>query len=292
MKYQWIQKHQPAYPVSRMCRVLHVCPSSYYAWTHRESSPRQQRREQLAQQAAQAYFVNHRVYGYRKVWEELHEQDAACCPETVRRILQELGLFSRRKRRYVVTTDSNHDQPIADNVLNREFNATAPNEKWLADITYIPTRGGWVYLAAILDVFSRRIVGWSLSERIDTSLVQSAFEMAVLQRRPDRGLLHHSDRGVQYASAGYQHVLAEQGIVCSMSRKGNCWDNAMMESFFASLKLEWVHGKDYANVQAAREDIFQYLELFYNRRRRHGALGYISPVDFEKNYALNQEQAA
>lgn len=292
MRYTWIQKHRRHYPVALMCDVLQVSPSGYYDWQVRKPSQQQQHRDKIVQAAARSHFESHRIYGYRKVWEDLDEQQVACCPETVRRVLQELGLFSRRKRKFVVTTDSQHTQPVAENLLDRDFTAAGPNQKWLTDITYIPTREGWLYLAAVLDVFSRRIVGWSMSDRIDTELVTSALQMATTQRSPEAGLLHHSDRGVQYASDAYRQILDELGVVCSMSRKGNCWDNAMMESFFGSLKSEWVYGKDYQTQEDAKQDLFKYIEMFYNRQRRHASLGYISPAEFERRYEVTQDQAA
>lgn len=292
MRYQWIQKHRRHYPVALMCKVLQVSPSGYYDWRVREPSLPQQQRAKIAQAAARSHFESHRIYGYRKVWQDLDEQQVACCPETVRRVLQELGLFSRTKRKFVVTTDSQHAQPVAENLLDRDFTAARPNQKWLTDITYIPTREGWLYLAAVLDVFSRRIVGWSMSERIDTELVTSALQMATTQRSPQPGLLHHSDRGVQYASDAYQQILSDLGVVCSMSRKGNCWDNAMMESFFGSLKSEWVYGKDYQTQEEAKQDLFKYIEMFYNRQRRHASLGYISPAEFERRHEVSEDQAA
>lgn len=292
MRYTWIQKHRRHYPVALMCDVLQVSPSGYYDWQVRKPSQQQQHRDKIVQAAARSHFESHRIYGYRKVWEDLDEQQVACCPETVRRVLQELGLFSRRKRKFVVTTDSQHTQPVAENLLDRDFTAARPNQKWLTDITYISTREGWLYLAAVLDVFSRRIVGWSMSDRIDTELVTSALQMATTQRSPEPGLLHHSDRGVQYASDAYRQILDELGVVCSMSRKGNCWDNAMMESFFGSLKSEWVYGKDYQTQEDAKQDLFKYIEMFYNRQRRHASLGYISPAEFERRYEVTQDQAA
>jgi putative transposase len=212
--------------------------------------------------------------------------------EIVRRVLRDVGLRSRTKRKFVVTTDSNHTQPVAENLLARDFTATAPNQKWLTDITYLATQEGWVYLAAVLDVFSRKIVGWSMSERIDTELVQSALQMATTQRSPEAGLLHHSDRGVQYTSESYQQTLEDLEMVCSMSLKGDCWDNAMMESFFGSLKTEWVYGKEYATREEAKQDMFKYIEMFYNRQRRHASLGYISPAEFERRYEVTEDQAA
>ncbi len=292
MRCQWIKKHRRRYPLVLMCRVLQVSTSGFYDWTKRAPSAQQQRREKLSQAACRSYFDSHRIYGYRKVWEDLIEQNIACCRETVRRVLRDLGLFSRTKRKFVVTTDSNHSQPVADNLLARDFTAAAPNQKWLTDITYIPTQEGWLYLAAVLDVFSRRIVGWSMSERIDTELTKSALYLATAQRDVEPGLLHHSDRGVQYAADAYQQKLEDLKMVCSMSGKGDCWDNAMMESFFGSLKTEWIYGKNYLTRQEAKQDTFKYIELFYNRQRRHASLGYISPAEFEKKYKLNKDQAA
>ena len=292
MRYAWIKKERKSYPVALLCRGLEVSASGYYDWLERGPSPRQQRRDALGQAAARSYFESYRIYGYRKVWEDLAEQEIACCPETIRLALQELGLFSHRKRKFVLTTDSNHAYPVAENLLERDFHATAPNRKWLTDITYISTREGWLYLAAVLDVYSRRIVGWSTSERIDTELVKSALQRATTQRLPEPGLLHHSDRGSQYASDAYQQALDDLERVCSMSRKGDCWDNAMMESFFGSLKAEWVYGKDYQTREEAKQDLFKYIELFYNRQRRHAALGYVSPAEFERRYEVTQDQVA
>lgn len=290
--YAWIQEHQEEYPLAVMCRVLAVSRSGYYLWRDRKPSAQQQRREHLSQWAAAAYFRSHRIYGYRKVWEDLREDGVICCQETIRRILGELGLYSRVKRKFVVTTDSNHAEPVAANLLARDFTATRPNEKWVADITYVATEEGWLYLAAVMDLFSRRIVGWSMSDRIDAALTRSALEAAILQRKPQAGLLHHSDRGVQYASGDYQQQLANLEIICSMSGKGDCWDNAAMESFFGSLKTEWVYGKRYATREIAKQDLFKYIEVFYNHQRRHDSLGNVSPAAFEERYQANQDQAA
>ena len=215
-----------------------------------------------------------------------------CCQETVRRIMGELGLHSWVRRKFVVTTDSDHNEPIAANILNRDFTAERPNQKWVADITYIATKEGWLYLAAVMDLYSRRIVGWSMSDQIDTALVASAMNMAIFHRRPIDDLMHHSDRGVQYASGDYQQKLKDLNIVCSMSRKGNCWDNAAMESFFGSLKTEWVYGKFYKNREIAKNDLFNYIEVFYNRQRRHASLGNVNPAAFEKRYEADQDQVA
>lgn len=292
MRYAWIQHHQSDYPVALMCRVLEVSTSGYYDWRRRPPSATQERRNQIAQAAGRSYFESRRIYGYRKVHQDLAQAGLACCDKTVRRVMRELGLFSRVRRKFVATTDSAHDEPLAPNVLNRQFAAAEPNQTWLADITYIPTRQGWLYLAAVMDMFSRRIVGWSMSERIDSQLVVSALTMAVQQRCPGQGLVHHSDRGVQYACGDYQDRLRDVGIVCSMSRRANCWDNAPMESFFGSLKTEWTDGKDYATRALARQDVFEYIELFYNRQRRHASLGYVSPEAYEKRCSAAAHPAA
>ena len=292
MRYAWIRQHQSDYPVQVMCRVLDVGASGYYDWRDRSPSARTQRHQQIAQAAARSYFESHRIYGYRKVHQDLQAEGVPCGEDTVRQVLRENGLYSRIRRKFVRTTDSNHSAPIADNILNRDFSAERPNEKWVADITYIATAEGWLYLAAVMDLFSRRIVGWSMSEFIDAALATSALKMAVEQRGPDAGLLHHSDRGVQYASGDYQNILKEGQIVGSMSRKGNCWDNAVMENFFGSLKNEWVRDQVFATRQAAKESLFNYIEVFYNRQRRHAALGYLSPAAYEEQYERARHRAA
>ena len=292
MRYAWIRQHQSDYPVQVMCRVLEVGASGYYDWRDRSPSARTQRHQQIAQAAARSYFESHRIYGYRKVHQDLQAEGVPCGEDTVRQVLRENGLYSRIRRKFVRTTDSNHSAPIADNILNRDFSAERPNEKWVADITYIATAEGWLYLAAVMDLFSRRIVGWSMSEFIDAALATSALKMAVEQRGPDAGLLHHSDRGVQYASGDYQDILKEGQIVGSMSRKGNCWDNAVMENFFGSLKNEWVRDQVFATRQAAKESLFNYIEVFYNRQRRHASLGYLSPAAYEEQYERARHRAA
>jgi putative transposase len=292
MRYHWIQSHQRDYPVVVLCRVLRVSTSGYYTWLERKPSLRQEKRQHLADAVFMSYRDSEKRYGYRKIHEDLHEQHIFCCEETVRRVMKAIGIHSCTRRKYVVTTDSDHSYKPAENLLERDFTAEKPNCKWLTDITYVETGEGWLYLAAVLDVFSRKIVGWSMGENIDTELVKSALDMAVRQRKPDIGLLHHSDRGVQYASGDYQQKLKDLDIVCSMSRKGNCWDNAMMESFFGSLKTECVYQQKYKTREQAKQDLFKYIEIFYNRKRRHASLGYISPEEFERRYKLNAENAA
>jgi len=292
VKYAWIKKHKRLFPSSVVCRVLKVSTSGYYDSIKRQPSAQYLRRNNIARAAAKSYFESNRIYGYRKVYEDLVAEEISCCDETVRRIMRNIGLFSRIKRKFVVTTDSNHTFKIAENILDRNFKAARPNHKWAADITYIPTRQGWLYLAVVMDLFSRKIVGWSMSANIDSKLVQSAMNMAILHRDPDKGLIHHSDRGVQYAAEDFQNLLKDNKIVCSMSRKGNCWDNACVESFFGSLKNEWVKGKIYESFTDGEKDIFNYVEMFYNRKRRHASLGYVSPTVYEEMYEIKQEQAA
>lgn len=283
MRYAWIRRYTDRYPVIRMCRALKVSRSGYYDWLQRKPSARQQRRARIAKAAKRFHLRSHRIYGYRKVHEDICAEapDLACHRETVRRVMREAGLRSRVKRRFVATTDSAHPQPVAANVLARDFNASGPDEKWSADITYIATREGWLYLAVVLDLWSRRVVGWSMSERIDAVLVQNAMHSALESRCPATDLLHHSDRGVQYASDDFQRLLAQYRVTCSMSRKGDCWDNAPTESFFGKLKSEWIRETVFTTRDAARQAVFEYIEVFYNRVRRHAALGYVSPAEFE-----------
>lgn len=292
MKYAWIKEHDKQFPIAVMSLVLQVSTSGYYAWLEREPSAQQQRRQYIAQAVGRSYFESKRIYGYRKIHRDLLEANVICCKETVRRIMREIGLYSRIRRKFVLTTDSEHDMVVAENLLGRDFISTFPNQKWVADITYIPTVQGWLYLAAVMDLYSRRIVGFSMSNHIDSELVVSAMRMAISQRQAVIGLLHHSDRGSQYCSEVFQELLDENKIVCSMSRKGNCWDNACMESFFGSLKTECVGHKKYQTRQEAKNDIFKYIELFYNRRRRHASLGYLSPVAYEELYEDEQKQVA
>jgi putative transposase len=291
MKFAWIKQHDREFPAAVMCKVLDVSDSGYYDHLKLKPSTTQRRREVISQAAAKSYFDSEKVYGYRKVYEDLRA-DIDCCRETVRRIMRQIGLYSRVKRRFVHTTDSNHTMAIADNLLERNFKACAINTKWAADITYVPTGQGWLYFAAVMDLYSRRIIGWSMSERIDSRLVTDALRMAIEQRKPDAGLIHHSDRGVQYACEDFQEMLKANGIVCSMSRKGDCWDNACMESFFGSFKMEWMRGKRYSDFEEAKKDIFKYVEMFYNRKRRHASLGYVSPADYEATSENGRKQVA
>lgn len=292
MKYAWIQSHRDSYAVAMMCAVLKVSTSGYYAWLQHKPSQTQQRRAVIAQAAEQAYCQSHRIYGYRKVHDDLQEQRIACCRETVRKVLGEKRLFSRTQRKFVVTTNSDHALPVAPNRLDRNFQASAPNQKWAADISYLPTEEGWLYLAVVIDLFSRRVIGWSMAASLQVHLVLDALKRALRCRGPDPGLMHHSDRGSQYASEAYQQILAQQAITCSMSGRGNCWDNATVESFFGKLKAEWTHHRTYATRKEAETDIFLYIELFYNRQRKHAALGYLSPAAFERLHQPSDQQHA
>jgi transposase InsO family protein len=265
-----------------MCRVLGVSPGGYYDWRGRPASRTAQRREALVADIKAVHGEVKARYGSPRVHAELVARGEPCSVNTVAKLMRQHGITAKTKRKYRCTTDSNHDRPVAGNVLDRRFEPGAADRAWAADITYVPTREGWLYLAAVEDLHWRRIVGWSMSERIDSRLVVDALEMAIARRLPEAGLVAHSDRGSQYASEHYQRLLAGHGITCSMSRRANCWDNAPMESFFASLKKELVHGEDYVTREEARASIFEYIEVFYNRARRHSALGYRSPDEYER----------
>jgi transposase InsO family protein len=272
------------YSIRSLCQNLGVSPSGYYDWQKRRlrPSPRAVENQALAQEIQAIHTQSRQTYGSVRIRVELKKKGRRHGRNRIARIMREKGLRGCQRRRYrVQTTDSNHDQPIAPNRLAQAPKATAPNQLWVADITYIETQEGWLYLAAILDLYSRKIVGWAMSERIDTALVLKALGMALLHRQPPTDLLFHSDRGVQYASADYRRALDQAGAVASMSRKGNCYDNATMESFWSTLKLELVYRRNFATRDQARSQIFDYIEIFYNRQRAHSALDYHSPVDFE-----------
>jgi len=272
------------HPILRLCLHLEVSASGYYDWQRRLSRPGQRAMEDqaLAQEIGRIHTRSRETYGAPRVEKELRQKGRCHGRNRVARLMKEQGLCGRQKGRYrVQTTDSNHDQPIAPNRLAEAPKATAPNQLWVADITYIETGEGWLFLAAILDLYSRKIVGWAMSERIDTVLILKALGMALLHRSPPGNLLVHSDRGVQYASADYRHALSQAGLTASMSRKGNCYDNAAMESFWSTLKLELVYRCRFDTRSQARTQIFDYIETFYNRQRTHSALDYRSPVDFE-----------
>lgn len=282
MIFRWIEGHASRWPVSVMCRALKVSRSGYYAWVDRPLSMRQEQQVKLIDRIRVAHEQSRGTYGSPRVTAELRESGVMVCENTVAKLMRQSGIKAKAKRRHAPrTTDAGHDHPVAPNRLDRDFTAEAPDRKWTCDITYVPTDEGWLYLAAVMDVFSRRIVGWSMRDHLRSELVSEALEMAVDARRPSVGLLHHSDRGVQYACGDYRALLEEHGIACSMSRRGNCYDNAVMESFFSTLKTELVHHERYATHEQARQSLFEWIEVFYNRQRRHSSLGYLSPEAFE-----------
>ena len=267
-----------------LCENLEVSPSGYYDWLKRRQAPgpRASENQALAEEIKEIHTRSRQTYGSPRIVEMLRQKGRRHGRNRIARLMQQEGLCGRQRRRYrVQTTDSNHDQPIAPNRLAEAATATAPNQIWVADITYIETGEGWLYLAAVLDLYSRRIVGWAMSDRIDTVLVLNAFAMSLVHRDPPARVLFHSDRGVQYASSEYRQALARAGFLPSMSRRGNCYDNAAMESFWSTLKLELVYRRPFPTRLSARAAIFDYIETFYNRQRIHSALNYTSPVDFE-----------
>jgi transposase InsO family protein len=281
MKYQFIVEHRQEYPISTMCRVLEVAVSGYYAWLRRAPSCRSQESTRLGERIMCIYQENRQVYGSPRIHAVLRAEGHACGKKRVARLMREHGLNAKPRRHRTRTTDSQHEQSVAPNLLNREFTATAPNPKWVADITAMGTAQGWLYLAVVLDIFSRLVVGWAMDAHRDEALVEQAARMALARRHPEPGLLHHSDRGSQYTAEDYQHLLARYGILVSMSGKGDCYDNALMESFFDTLKTECVDRQSFVSRTQARQAIFEYLEAFYNRQRLHSSLGYLSPVTYE-----------
>jgi putative transposase len=291
MKYAWIDTQRMVYPLPVMCQTLQVSVSGYRAWLRGGSPDRKHLTD--AQLVAVIRSLHARfkgVYGSPRMLEELRERGFPVGKARVEWLMREHGIRARHKRRYKATTDSKHMLPVAENLLDRKFTPEAPNQAWGADITYIWTDEGWLYLAVVLDLFNREIVGWSIKPRMTADIVIDALTMAWFRRRPPPGLIHHSDRGSQYASCDFQNKLADYGMVCSMSRKGNCWDNAPTESFFNSLKNERVHGAHYPTREAARMDLFDYIEPFYNRSRRHSTLGYKSPIRFLQDWITTQQE--
>jgi transposase InsO family protein len=280
-----VAAEKATYPVRLLCRCLAVSRAGYYAWRKRPPSARAREDAQLGVEIAAAHAESRRTYGSPRVQRDLRARGRCVSRKRVARLMRERGLHARRRRRFQRTTDSNHAFPVAANVLDRRFSVERPNLVWVGDITYIATREGWLYLAVILDLFSRRVVGMAMSERIDRELVLAALDQA-LRARVDRAtLLYHSDRGSQYASHEYRAVLEREGIACSMSRRGDCWDNAVAESFFGTLKQELVKGEELETRAEARRQIEEYVAAFYNPRRRHSSLGYVSPMEFEIAYA-------
>jgi transposase InsO family protein len=287
VRFAFIQKRCKEFPVKLMCQMLEVSRSGYYAWRDRPASVGQQRRVELMGRIRQVHGQSRGTYGSPRVTAELQDQGAKVCQNTVAKYMRQEGLRVTPRRRFLPqTTDSDHPYPIVGNELDQDFTASAPNQKWACDLTYIWTDEGWLYLSVVIDLFSRRVVGWSMSDHLRAEGVAEALQMALQRRRPppDGSLLHHSDRGVQYACQRYRSLLQEHGIACSMSRRGNCYDNAVMESFFGTIKTERVHRERYRTRAEARSSVFEWIECWYNRRRRHSSLGYLSPETYEAQF--------
>jgi len=282
MKYQFIEEHRSAFAVEKMCLALKVTASGYYRQRKRGKSKRALANEQLDQAIRAAHTKSRGNYGSPRITKELKEQGIRCSENRVARRMQKNGIAAKTKRRFKVTTQSKHKHPVAENVLKGNFGATAQNQVWVSDITYVWTREGWLYLAVVLDLFSRQVVGWAMSHCLGQDMVLQALRQAVLRRGPVPGLIFHSDQGVQYACQAFRELLAQLRIIQSMSGKGNCYDNAVAESFFHTLKTELVYFENYQTREEAKSSIFEYIEVFYNRERRHSALNYVSPVNFEQ----------
>lgn len=264
-----------------MCRALKVSTSGYYAWRSRPESESSRSNRVLLVEIKAAYERKKRRYGSPRIFRDLKARGIKCGENRVARLMREHGVRAKQARKFRATTDSKHEMPVAENLLDRQFDVDRPNAVWVSEITYLWTREGWLYLAVVIDLFSRQVVGWSIRSDLDRALVLEALSGALQQRKPSAALIHHSDRGSQYASSDYQRMLSQAGILCSMSRKGNCWDNAPAESFFASLKAELVHGHQFRTRAEARSEVFEYIEVWYNRQRIHSSLGYLSPVQYE-----------
>lgn len=282
-----MDQHQHEFSVSTMCRLLRVSRSGFYAWQCRPESRRAREDRSLLARIEAIHRQYREAYGTVKTWKELRAQGVPCGRNRVERIRKQAGIETKRKRRFRVTTQSRHSFPIAANVLARRFAVDRPDRVWVGDITFIPTRAGWLYLAVLLDLYARRIVGWAMSHHIDSNLVTEALRMAFARRRPKPGLVHHTDQGRQYAAGSYRQWLGEYGIEASMSRKGDCFDNACAESFISTLKNELVHHVQFKTREEARTAIFEYIEVFYNRQRLHQTLGYLSPAEFERRAGVS-----
>jgi len=286
MKYAFIHDHRTQFPVTRMCQVLAVAPSGYYAWRRRPPSPRQQANDVLVEHIQTAHTQSRGTYGSPRIAEELQAQGVPCSRNRIARLMKEQGIQVKAKPAFKVTTQSDHDQPIAPNLLQQDFAVDQPNRVWVSDISYIATGEGWLYLCIVMDLFARKIIGWSMQTTLGQSLVLDAFDMAYQRTQPDAGVIFHSDRGSQYASRAFRRTLKQKKFRQSMSRKGDCYDNACAESFFHTFKVEEVYPCLYATRAEARHRIFDYIEVFYNRIRRHSYLDYLSPEEFEHRWRI------
>jgi transposase InsO family protein len=285
MRYRFIAVEKATYPVTVLCRVLGLSKSGFYVWLKRPASKRATSSAVLQAAITVVFQESRGTYGSPRIHAELVAQGWKVSKTRVEREMRKLGLLARRPKKFRITTDSTHAHPVAENALARQFEASRPNQVWTTDITYVWTQEGWLYLSVIIDLFSRRVVGWATANHMRTSLVLNALHMAIGRRLPDAGLLHHSDRGTQYASTTYRDALAELEILCSMSRKGNCWDNAVSESFFSTIKHELIYRQEWETRAAASLAIAEYIECFYNTRRRHSYLGFKSPAEYERIFA-------
>lgn len=288
MRYQFIDTAKKAYSLSLLCKVMQVSRSGFYFWKSKDKSFRQKERDRLLPKVKAIHRQTKQSYGARRISVELEAQGESCGRTKAATLMKLAGVCAKQKKKFKATTDSKHNLPVAPNLLNRNFEASVPDTVYCSDITYIWTNEGWLYLAVILDLFSRQVVGWSMDNRITKKLVLNALQMAFWRRRPAVGLIFHSDRGSQYCSNDVQKMLKSNNMLSSMSRKGDCWDNSVAESFFGSLKMERVFDSPYRTREEARRDIVDYIEMFYNTKRRHSYLGYLSPKDFEKMMALKK----
>ena len=286
MRYRAIQEHDRRFPIRLMCRALAVSAAGYYAWRDRPESLRSVRNRALLSAIRVIHRESRETYGSPSIWDALIKQGHDVGEHRVARLMRQDGIRAKTIKKWRATTQSQHRLPVAANTLNRQFTVESPNRVWAGHITYVWTTEGWLYLAVILDLYSRAVIGWAMGARLTGDLVQHALTRALQQRTPTRGLLHHSDRGSQYAATSYQQLLATHGITASMSRTGNCWDNACVESFFGTLKRELIYHRQYRTRDEATQDIFEYIEVFYNRLRRHSTLGYYSPAEFEARSAV------
>ena len=282
MRYEFIKMHKKAYPVTLMCYILRVSSSGFYSWLTRPPSQNKLTNDEFDCKIITIYRRHKSRYGAPRIHKELVESGEFLSRKRVARRMVKLGLKAIHARKFKVTTDSNHDKPVAENLLNQDFSAAAANQKWVSDITYIHTAEGWLYLATVMDLYSRAVIGWSMGRRINKELVCDALTMALFRRKFPKGVIVHSDRGSQYCSKKYQKLMKVNGLICSMSGKGCCYDNAAMESFYRSLKVELVHRITYKTRQEAKNDIFQYIETYYNLIRRHSANDFQAPIVFEK----------
>lgn len=280
MRYRFIRENSKQFHISAMCKALKVSKSGYYQWTY--SADKDDRQEaSICERIRKIFIESKESYGSRRISRELRRECIHCSRRRVCKLMRKLGISPKRRRRFKHTTDSKHRYKVYPNLLMRNFTADTPDKAWVSDITYIWTEEGWLYLASVIDLYSRRVIGWSMKSSLKSQIALDALAMAIKTRRPAAGVIHHSDRGVQYACGEYQTALKSAGMRCSMSRKGDCWDNAVAETFFSTLKKELIYQRKFATREEARREIFDFIEIFYNRKRLHSYLGYKSPVEFE-----------